>query len=250
MWLWLIMRAIRSEKKGAPEGGVQLRPFVGNKPPVVAMKPYRERSVIDVGGVEVHVHEVAPSVYEQWSFAQVAARTLTRAPRLLWSHDWSATIVPSAANQLLQFTRIDERSRGDTIAASALPALRSVLAPLMREGVRVVIASNDLEIVAWLDEPPSPAVIELAIAAVAALARWDAALAFALAALPDATLLADPALSPAVTLAPDGLRVGVRAGGLIAELDGVARTVDREPARLLADVVALRADVARSGPYR
>jgi hypothetical protein len=102
-----------------------------------------------------------------------------------------------------------------------------------------------------LPEPVYAAEIERAIERIARVARRDETLAAALTSLPDATPLEQSELSPGVELAPDGLRIGLLGGRLVAVLDGVHQFLPRN-VRLAAAIEKLRA-FARGGsetPYR
>ena len=63
-----------------------------------------------------------------------------------------------------------------------------------------------------------------------------------------AWLIADRQLSPGVVLAPDGIRVGMRDGALVAEVGGRCILMPREPRKWLAAIAELRTPT--QAPYR
>jgi hypothetical protein len=219
----------------------------GNRPPDDALEPFLAREHIEVDGVAVKVGVVAPSTVERLRFAEIRARAVgSLAPRLLWAHGWKRPVMPPHGDELQRLPTIAAGTCGDELATCALPVLAESRRQIIAGSSHVVLACDGAEVVAWIDEPRSSREIELAIAAVVAIARWDAALAAMLAALPDAQLL--PALEPAVLL-PGDVRVGQRGTALIAQLGTRTREVERVPARILAVADSLRAD-ATTTPYR
>ena len=172
--------------------------------------------------------------------------------------------------------RVDHEVRTDdaTLAAAIAAAWSDGLPPL-------VLATDGRDVRAAVDGEPTAATLDRVVDLVVALARFDHGLDETLRALDGAIALADDdAIAPGVALAPDGLRLGVRAGALVAELDpaGAAaipphvaalatragdgvlaidgavarftwRTLERDPARWRAAIAALRA-LPRRGPYR
>jgi hypothetical protein len=205
--------------------------------------PYRGKLVVD--GVQVQVDVVSGR------YAEVRARAVSgRAPRMMRRRSWPGSNRPPHADELALLPRIAHDTHGDDLAASALPSMAASWLATRWKSPSLVIVSDGLEVVAWLDQPGSTDEIQSAIEAVIAIARWDATLASMLAALPDAQLLADADLSPAVVLAPGDVRVGCRAGALVVELGGRSRRVEPEPWQILAAVSALRTEAAAGTPYR
>jgi len=115
----------------------------------------------------------------------------------------------------------------------------------------VKVTNDGLRVAAQVTEPLSRAQVEAAIELVAIAASEDPTIATELAALRDATPLEDSELSPGVELAPDGLRVGVLGGRLVAVLDGVHQFLPRN-VRLDAAIEKLRTFVrdGDASPYR
>jgi hypothetical protein len=133
----------------------------------MAAHPYIEAGGVVVRqGVEVRVEVIEPR--EAWFFVQV--RTRARAPSMVRSIDWAAPLGPPLAHVLWGLPLIDASSRGDATAASALPTLAPEWSALERERPRVIVASDGEAIVAWIDEPSGPQVVESTIGAVVAMA--------------------------------------------------------------------------------
>jgi hypothetical protein len=198
----------------------------------------------EVRGVRVTARLVALSSDPRQMSAEIKAVVrYPLGPRLLRNHSWGQRRLPPMARDIPDVL--------DAITASALPALERTWKRVQDDLPAALLACDGLTALAWLDEPETPAQLDAVVDALVAIASWDAPLAAVLAALPEATLIVDAKLSPAVSIAPDDLRIGVRAGVLVAELGGTVVRPGRTRPELLAAIRELRAAVAvNTLPYR
>lgn len=226
------------------------------------------RWVASMDGTEVAASVVPAQHRGRTWFAAIEANVIGRVGlQLVRMHAWKGSLpgLPSAAPH-------------------GFPALDDAWDEIVKYGAHVAIVGDGRRVIALIDEPLSSDDVRRVSVAVVAIARWDAGLAAFLAQLPDAAPFHSTDLSPAVRLAPDDLRIGVRGGTtMVARLQGVAapagrllpaptaalvartgaelyfghggaevvwREVVRDRDRLLAAVAALRSLRGASGPYR
>ena len=195
---------------------------------------------------------------------------------------WYAQLAATIDGPLGPEVNREHRWRGRRIPAlprspssQPIPTLDAAWGDIVVLDAPVAIVCDGRKVTAWIDRPLTGAALGRVAIAVAAIARWDAGYATVLTALPDAKLVDDVELSPAVGLAPDDLRLGLRdgrtvaraegatapagtpttiAGGELASYDGgveiVWPGVERDRERLVAAISALRGLRAATGPYR
>lgn len=215
-------------------------------------------------GVTIDVALVARGDGRRGTHVQLRAALARPALRGVVERGWTPRVVPPPE---------PGAALPDPLAAGWARAL----APVAHA---VIVATRDA-VTARVDEPVGCDGLAIVADVVAAIARWDEARAADLLALAGARPLAAIELAPAVTLAPDGLRLGVAAGATVAELAGVSGAapapehaaalaasgaasldvtagvatlrwpaVERDRRRLAAGVAALRALRPAGGPYR
>ena len=199
--------------------------------------------VVLVDRVVIAVSVVTSGQRGQTWFAEVQAEVAVRlGAEMVIRHVWKGEQLPGAARPARQ--------------SRSFPRLVEAWNAITRRGTRVAIVSDGRRVIGWIDEPLAVDDIERVARAVAAIARWDAGFASFLEKLPDATPADDDDLSPAVRLAPDGVRVGLRAGAeTVIQAPGEAETVwpevVRDRARILGAIEELRRRRAgASSPYR
>jgi hypothetical protein len=199
--------------------------------------------VAAIDGVEVAMSVVASEQRGQTWFAEVRGEVVgSLGPELVLQHVWKGKQLPGG-------TVPNRQTR-------SFPVLDTAWTEIARHGTRVAIVSNGRQAVAWVDEPLTADDVGRVATAVVAIARWDAGFASFLDTLPDATPADDHDLSPAVRLAPDGVRIGLRGGAAtVVQLADAGETVwpeiVRDRKRILAAVEELRSRRSgATGPYR
>jgi hypothetical protein len=208
--------------------------------------------------------------------------------RILRKRGWGVALVPPWVMPLSDLPVIASdpllgvQTQSDEAELSALAALEPSWELVVRSTPYVFVASDGLAITAHIAPPMGVASVHAVAGAVAALAI-SSPVALVLGGLADSSPTQGGDLAPSVSLAPDGLHIGV-AGGvrMIARLGGVsfggepsgetlaqlARAgnpvlamiggvatltwpyVERDPTRLRAGIAALRGLAGQSVPYR
>jgi hypothetical protein len=167
------------------------------------------------------------------------------AVRILRRRGWGQALVPPWVTPLLQLPTIDSdpllgaQTQSDEPEPSALAALAPSWEQAVRAAPYAMLASDGWAITAQIAPPMSVSSVHAVAAAVAALAM-TCPMTLTLAALEDASPTQGGDLSPSVSLAPDGLQIGVGGGRhVVARLGGLGGITEIPP--------EMRSSIARAG---
>jgi hypothetical protein len=190
---------------------------------------YRGNEHCKIGPIDVTI--VAGFDARQRRIARIAARTEHPGLRLTYARGERAWRSPDAGDD----------------GVLLLPALRARLSSIPSAvDLEIVVADGEVAIGARGALLPSH--VKRLVNTAGFLARWDAAVARVLLALPDAAPIEDAALVPAVALRPDHLVLGVRDGTLYLRHGDREEVVPgRDAATVQAAIAALR---GQAGVYR